>query len=147
MGQKKLHPSVIEFKEFVRNNPNIIQEVRKGSATWQELYEDWFLLGEEDERWEKLGKEKEVRKEVKKEVKKEAEEESIEEEKKTDWVGTITGMLKKMDPNQMQHHINNLSQAIGAIQGLLSQFQGTPSQPSNTREIEGPKNPFSFRKD
>ncbi|MDP4085698.1 MAG: YlbD family protein [Bacillota bacterium] len=135
MGQKKLHPSVVEFKEFVRNNPKIIQEVRKGNATWQELYEDWYLLGEDDERWEKLGQQKE------------AVEETMEDDKKTDWMSTLTGMLKKMDPNQMQHHINNLSQAIGAIQGLLTQFQGTTSQPPQTRELEGPKNPFSFRKD
>jgi hypothetical protein len=65
---------------------------------------------------------------------------------KTDWMSTVTGMLKKMDPNQVQHHINNLSQAIGAIQGLLTQFQGS-TPPNQVRELEGPKNPFSFRKD
>lgn len=136
MGQKKLHPSIVEFKEFVRNNPKIIQEVRKGNATWQELYEDWYLLGEDDERWDRIGKEV-----------KEKTVSADEEEKKTDWMSTITGMLKKMDTNQMQHHINNLSQAIGAIQGILSQFQGPANQPSHPRELEGPKNPFSFRKD
>ncbi len=57
MAQKKLHPSVIKFKEFVKNNPKLIQEVRKGKATWQELYEDWYVLGEEDKRWETLGTE------------------------------------------------------------------------------------------
>ena len=53
--QKNLHPSVIKFKEFVKNNPALIKEVRNGNSTWQEMYEDWFLLGEEDNRWEKLG--------------------------------------------------------------------------------------------
>ena len=55
MTEKKLHPSVLQFKEFVKNNPKIIQEVRKGKATWQELYEDWYLLGEDDSRWETIG--------------------------------------------------------------------------------------------
>jgi hypothetical protein len=133
MSQKKTNPSILKFKEFVRNNPKIIQEVRKGNATWQELYEDWYLLGEEDSRWDSIGEERNN----------ETEETS---DKKSDLMSTITGMLKKMDPNQVQHHINSLSQAIGAIQGLLIQFQGS-NQPNQVREIEGPKNPFSFRKD
>jgi hypothetical protein len=134
MSQKKMHPSILKFKEFVRNNPKIIQEVRKGNSTWQELYEDWYLLGEDDARWDSIGEKKNSVMEG----------ESIDN--KTDWMSTVTGMLKKMDPNQVQHHINNLSQAIGAIQGMLTQFQGS-NPPNQVRELEGPKNPFSFRKD
>ncbi|WML43580.1 YlbD family protein [Neobacillus sp. PS3-40] len=134
MAQKKLHPSVSKFKEFVRNNPKIIQEVRKGNATWQELYEDWYLLGEEDSRWDSIGKEK-------------ISENEATPEKKTDLMASITGMMKKMDPNQVQHHINSLSQAIGAIQGLLTQFQGSNQPTNQVKELEGPKHPFSFRKD
>jgi hypothetical protein len=134
MSQKKVHPSIMKFKEFVRNNPKMIQEVRKGNATWQELYEDWYLLGEDDSRWDSIGEEKSTELES-------------TSEKKTDWMSTITGMMKKMDPNQVQHHINTLSQAIGAIQGLLTQFQGSNQPPNQVRNLEGPKNPFSFRKD
>ena len=50
-----------------------------------------------------------------------------------------------MDPDQIQHYINNLSQALGAIQGVISQFQGSKSKPVQTK-IEH-KHPFSFRKD
>jgi hypothetical protein len=134
MSQKKMHPSILKFKEFVRNNPKIIQEVRKGNSTWQELYEDWYLLGEDDTHWDSIGEEKG------------SVMERESSDNKTDWMSTVTGMLKKMDPNQVQHHINNLSQAIGAIQGLLIQFQGS-NPPNQVRELEGPKNPFSFRKD
>lgn len=52
MTKTKLHPSVEKFKEFVKQNPQIIKEVRAGNTTWQELYEDWYLLGEEDSRWD-----------------------------------------------------------------------------------------------
>lgn len=136
MAQKKMHPSVLKFKEFVKNNPKVIQEVRKGNATWQDLYEDWYLLGEDDERWNLIGAEKKTG----------TEETSTEQ--KSDWMSSVMGMVKKMDPNQVQHHMNNLSQAIGAIQGLLSQFQSS-NQPTNSkpRNSEGPTHPFSFRKD
>ncbi|MEH7177300.1 YlbD family protein [Neobacillus vireti] len=130
--QKNLHPSVIQFKEFVKNNPSVIKEVRNGNATWQELYEDWYLLGEEDNRWETIGAKKVTSSESK-------------EEKKGDWVSTILGSVQKMDPNQIQHYINNLSEALGAIQGVISQFQGNQPQ-QKTPKIEQ-KHPFSFRKD
>ncbi|MEH7107987.1 YlbD family protein [Bacillus sp. JJ1764] len=134
MTQKKLHPSVLKFKEFVKNNPKLIQEVRKGNSNWQELYEDWYLLGEDDPRWEKVGEETE-------------EEHSDQSEKKSDLMSNIMGMVKKMDPNQMQGHITNLSQALGAIQGLLSQFQGNNTGAGPAKPSEGPKHPFSFRQD
>src|SRR3954451_12498246 len=103
--QKNLHPSVIKFKEFVKNNPSLIKEVRNGNSTWQDLYEDWYLLGEEDNRWETIGAEASSSAEP-------------EEDKKGDWVSTILGTVQKIDPNQIQHYINNLSQSLGAIQGV-----------------------------
>lgn len=133
---KKLHPSVQKFKEFVKNNPRLIQEVRNGNATWQELYEDWYLLGEDDKRWEHLG------------VKTNSETEKVKDNEKVDWMSNVVGTIKKMDANQVQHHINNLSQAIGAIQGVLSSFQGgNAGSAAPAKPPEGPKNPFSFRKD
>ncbi|WP_045515408.1 YlbD family protein [Neobacillus niacini] len=129
---KSLHPSVIKFKEFVKNNPALIKEVRNGNSTWQELYEDWYLLGEEDNRWETNG------------VKTSPSAEKTDE-KKGDWMSTILGTVQKMDPDQIQHYINNLSQALGAIQGVISQFQG--SQPKHAAPRIEHKHPFSFRKD
>lgn len=136
MNQKKLHPSVLKFKEFVKNNPKIIQEVRKGNSTWQELYENWYLLGEEDPLWDSIGAEKK-------------DYQITNEETKPDWMSSFMRMMKKMDGNQVEYHLNNLSQAIGAIQGLIMQFQGNnhQQQPSQTRESQGSNNPFSFRKD
>lgn len=134
MTQKKLHPTVVQFKEFVKNNPKLIQEVRKGKSTWQELYEEWYLLGEEDSRWETIGSNN-------------SEEVEASTESKGDWISNIMGMVKKMDPNQLQNHINNLSQALGAVQGVLSQFQGNNAAGEPIKPQEGPKHPFMFRKD
>lgn len=134
MKQKKLHPTVVKFKEFVKNNPVIIQEVRNGKATWQELYEEWYLLGEDDERWKTIGEAQ-------------TKNEAVNDEKKSAWVSTITEMMKKIDPSQFQYHVNNLSQAIGAIQGLLGQFQGMNNSQPNQQVRENQPSPFTFRKD
>ncbi|EDL64726.1 YlbD family protein [Bacillus sp. SG-1] len=130
---KKLHPKVKEFKEFVQKHPKIAAEVKKGTATWQDLFEEWYLLGEEDSRWNeyKEGEPKQEKKESK------------------GFMDQIGGMLKNMDPDQMQQHINSLSQAIGAVQGVLSQFQSTntTSAPEQNETPQRPRHPFSFRKD
>jgi hypothetical protein len=135
MAKKNLHPSIQQFKQFVKNHPELIQEVRKGNATWQELYEDWYLLGEDDPKWSG-NKNSETQ---------EKNEENAKDTK-TDWLGTIMGAVKNMDPVQLQGQINNISQALGAIQGVLSQFQGSKGGQQAAKNT-GPSHPFSFRKD
>lgn len=137
MAKKKLHPSVQQFKEFVKENPKIIQEVRSGNATWQELFEEWYLLGEDDHRWDEFRKEK-----------KEAQDQKTTAQDQKDWMPQILGVLKKMDPSQVQGHISHLSQALGAIQGVISQLQGEgKGNPPKSRESDIPHHPFHFRKD
>ncbi|MBS8263332.1 hypothetical protein DYI25_02630 [Mesobacillus boroniphilus] len=133
MAKKKLHPSVEKFKEFVKAHPELVQEVRKGNTSWQEMYEDWYLLGEDDPKWNNKSQN-------------DKDEKSEEKEKKTDWLGTIMGAVKNMDPEQMQGQIHNISQALGAIQGVLSQFQGSKGGQQASKG-SGPAHPFSFRQD
>lgn len=40
-----------EFKEFVRNNPNLIKYVKSGKKTWQDFYEIFSLYGSSDSVW------------------------------------------------------------------------------------------------
>ncbi|GIN91490.1 hypothetical protein J6TS1_04430 [Siminovitchia terrae] len=135
MAGKKLHPSVEQFKAFVKEHPILIKLVRDDEYTWQELYEDWYLLGEDDPKWTQYKNGSQTKTSHKKDDDK-------------NWVQQLTGVFKKMDANQMQHHINNLSQAIGAIQGVLTQFQGNNQENTNTQpQNDAPRNPFSFRKD
>lgn len=137
MTQKKLHPNVVKFKEFVKQYPKITTEVRRGTVTWQELYEDWYLLGEDDSRWDQF-KEEKVSKE----------DQDPTENKKPDLMSQVLDYVKTMDINQMQQHINHVSQALGAVQGVLSQFQTqTPKQPNSQNNSRQPSHPFSFRKD
>ncbi|MBU8877692.1 YlbD family protein [Bacillus sp. FJAT-29790] len=135
MTKKKLHPSVGKFKEFVKANPKLVQEVREGKHTWQELFEDWYLLGEDDSRWDSF------RTETKDKV------EPAPQEKNTDWMTNIMGSLKKMDSNQMQGHMNNISKALSAVQGVLAQFSGGSQVSPPKSGIQKPVNPFVFKKD
>ncbi len=41
-----------QFKEFVRQKPQLISYVKKGDTTWQKLYEVWDLYGENNTVWD-----------------------------------------------------------------------------------------------
>ena len=132
MASKKKHPSVQQFKDFVKKHPKLIQEVRKGNKDWQEVFEDWYLLGENDLMWQQYKddqtsgtKEKEVT-------------------GKTDFMNQIFTAVKKMDMNSVNHHLTNMSSTISTLQGLFDQFGSKGSGQSSSASGQ---HPFSFRKD
>jgi hypothetical protein len=120
----------------VKTHPKIIQDVRNGNHTLQELYEEWYLLGEEDPYWEKFQSEGNETSESTANKK---------ETKSGGWMNQIGNIIQRVDANQMQNHLNNLSQVIASVQGVLSQFQGQNSSVNTTQNTT--QNPFSFRKD
>ena len=140
MDDSKLHPSVREFKQFLKDNPKIVKDVRLGKKTWQDLYEDWSLLGDKDERWT------EYMDDDKAEVP-EAVEESPQKGDKIELVSQLFSQLKNMDPEQIQKQIANISQALGAIQGVISQFQSSSGKNDPPPSAPASKHPFSFRQD
>jgi len=123
---EELHPTVAAFKEFINNHPALIREIRKSGASWQEYYEKWVLLGEDDPLWEKY----------KMDQKKE------EENKDSEMLNQILKYASKVDVNKMQGQINQLSKAITSIQALIEQFRQTQkdNQPNS-------KDPFSWMRD
>ncbi|WP_338786676.1 YlbD family protein [Metabacillus sp. FJAT-53654] len=130
MASKKQHPSVQQFKEFVKEHPKLVQEVRKGNKEWQEVFEDWYLLGEKDVVWKQYKDEN-------------SEEQS--EEKKADFMSQMFSAVKNMDMNTVNHHISNMSSTISTIQGLFDQFGLSKS--SGQKSSGSNQQPFSFRKD
>jgi hypothetical protein len=137
MENSGLNSSVEKFKQFVKEHPEIIEAVRKEQATWQELYEDWYLLGEDDPRWNEFRSG---------ERKQEEDQNEPSAEQKPNWVRQIISAIKEMDAKQIEAQIGHLSQALAAIQGVLSQFQSA-SQTTAIQKREQPPHPFLFRKD
>ncbi|TYS70722.1 cytosolic protein [Sutcliffiella horikoshii] len=130
MATNQKHPSIEKFKDFVKRHPKLSQEVKSKKKTWQDLFEEWYLLGEEDESWKSFRDD-------------ETQEEKTE--KKSDVIPQLLQSLKKMDVNQMQYHLTNVNSAIGNIQQLIQQF--IPNSTKGSSPTQGVKNPFSFRKD
>lgn len=132
--------SLEEFKAFLKKHPSLVYEVRRGVYTWQEVYEDWYLLGEQNKLWESY-------REAGAAIAEEDESKNLDKE----GMASLFDVLKKMDVQSMQKHVANLSQALGTISGVISQFQGSSSEKG---EVEAPasrtrskSNPFALRRD
>lgn len=122
--------SLEKFKEFVRKHPSLVKEVRRGIYTWQEVYEDWYLLGENHDVWKSFRDHMVVNEDSEEEIERKKEESAA--------VSSLFDSLKNVDVQSMQKHVSNLSQALGAISGVISQFQ------SSSQEKEAPKTKKSF---
>ncbi|WP_112180735.1 YlbD family protein [Paraliobacillus zengyii] len=138
MSNPELDPSIAKFKKFVQEHPGLIREVRNGNKRWQDFYEQWVLLGEDDSSWETYLKDASSKK---------VEEPAKKKKSKQEWMKQVTGLMEKVDMNKMEGNIEQLNGAITNIQSLLAQFkdenQQTPTKPSNPST----RRPFQFYRD
>lgn len=91
-----------EFKQFVKKHPLLKQEVMSKKKTWQELYEDYVILGNEafDDDNDSLANEKT----------------EIKEEKKSsqteDLIKSIVSYVKKIDPDQVTKTVTSIQKVL-----------------------------------
>ena len=141
----KLHPSVQQFKQFVRKHPLLIKEVREGKKTWQDFYEEWMILGEKDEIWEKYKQNNII---VDDQIAADVENEE-ESEQSSSQGGDLLSLLKNINLNDIQGHVQNLSGMMASIQSLLQSFGSNPNNNQQSQdgkqEQQGQQNPFNFR--
>jgi hypothetical protein len=137
MTKGRLHPSVQKFKEFVRNHPGMIQEVRSGAKTWQQFYEEWYLLGENDDIWNAYTVDGNSQTTV-------AAAQGNESGEQSNFMGQMISFFKNINMDQVQYHLTNVTNAIGSVQQVIQQFQG-----NSTTQTQQPQqnNPFFFQKD
>ncbi len=132
----KLHPSVVEFKTFINKHPALIKKIRKSGRSWQEYYEQWALLGEDDPLWDEY---KEAETEWEKEEQDEGEGSF---EKNKELFSNLIKMTENMDLNKVQKQIDSFNNTISVIQELLGQFKQT-----DTKSEPVGKNGFGWFKD
>lgn len=141
MGKSStLHPTVEEFKQFVKKHPLLIKEVREHRKTWQELYEEWVILGGDDESWEKYKRKQEERSSEKSKTKS-SEGNPLNQES----LAHLFSMLKGININDIQNHLTQFNSLVANIYSIIQQFQ--PKQNQHQHQQRGQENPLSFRKD
>ena len=122
MEKIELDPMVAQFKQFIQTKPHLIQEVRNEKVTWQDLYEDWILLGEEDLRFKQMD----------------------QTETNNESFQSIFKWFERVDGQKVDHMMQQLSQLIVSIQAIVSNMQQPSTQ---NQETKNKPQLFSFRKD
>ncbi len=84
-----------QFKEFVKNKPELAEYVENNEMTWQKFYELYDLYGEDESVWRKYSK-------------------SSKPTKK------ISDYMEKFDPDSLQKHIENAQKALDIFSELAT---------------------------
>ncbi|GAC91264.1 hypothetical protein KN10_1700 [Anoxybacillus flavithermus NBRC 109594] len=107
--------SIEQFKQFVKKHPKLIEEVRQGKKTWKELYNDWYVFGEDDDMWDEYRS-------------------SDVKQDQGDLMQKLASYVKHLDVNELQTYITNVQQAIASIQEVVRQMQQTKKDPFSFRK-------------
>lgn len=118
MDEDKLHPTIQEFKSFLKKHPKLIEDVRKNGKSWQEHYEKWVLLGEDDPVWAQYKPEEPKEKKGR------------NKEKQTELFAQLMKLTENVDLNKVQGQVQQLSSTIATVQELLGQFQQSKKTPT-----------------
>jgi uncharacterized protein YoxC len=141
-SKQGLHPSIQEFKQFMKEHPFLLKEVKDGRTTLQELFEEWTVLGGDHEQWNSFAhtKTEDINTEG---TQQETEKEQLSQSA-TDALGQIMGIVKRMNVQDLQNHLAQFSSVLSNVQNVIQSFQKQPDNQPNHRQ---PDHPFSFRRD
>ena len=86
-----------EFKEFVKNKPELISYVKSGKGSWQDLFEVYDLYGNDTSVWEKY---------------------IIDDRQNS--LEELSNIVKNINIKKKQKHISNAQKVIGVIEELTT---------------------------
>lgn len=135
MSGEKQSNELSEFKNFINRHPKLIREIRKNGESWQGIYEQWILLGEDDIHWEQYKEDQEE-----KDSKESTEKLLSKFDLNPEMLEQVVKYAKTIDIHKLQEYVKQLSHTITTIQEIVDQYQQSkrPSQ-----RMERPFNWFS----
>lgn len=135
MSGEKQSNELSEFKNFINRHPKLIREIRKNGESWQGIYEQWMLLGEDDIHWEQYKEDQEE-----KDSKESTEKLLSKFDLNPEMLEQVVKYAKTIDIHKLQEYVKQLSHTITTIQEIVDQYQQSkrPSQ-----RMERPFNWFS----
>lgn len=110
-----------EFKKFIRNYPGLRDEVKNGKRTWQEIYEEWVLMGE-DVDWDDY-----------KEIKKKSSITSLDNQ---ELIQTVINYAKKLNPDDITKTISTVQKVVGLVQSFSGGLGKTTQNVGNNRRVD-----------
>ena len=91
------------FKNFIGAHPEILKYIKNKEMTFQDFFEIYDIYGEESNVWDKYFKD------------------NIETDDNK--LKELSGLLKNINIDSIEHHVNNAQKVIGIIQELTKKTQ------------------------
>ncbi|WP_181348941.1 spore coat protein YlbD [Thalassobacillus sp. CUG 92003] len=127
MAEKQLHPTVMEFKQFVMKHPKLKAHIRKQHQSLQTYYEKWLLLGEDDSFWDEFkGDSKEKTKDA-------------SSQKNSEWMKQFTKLLQDIDWKNVSKHVEDINGALNNFQNIINDMQ---QKKARQRFVQPPSYPY-----
>ena len=121
-----------EFRTFVSKHPLLRDEVRNNKFTWQNVYEEWVLYGEEDESWKKYEKiDTENAESINVDNDQQNTTESTSSTVNLDSIKSIMNYVQKINPDSLNKTLNTVQKVIQIAQ-TFSGPKGTASIPTSS---------------
>lgn len=95
-----------DFREFVSRYPKLRDDVRGGKRTWQNIYEEWYLYGEQDSQWSKYRDSQEAPKPTNQNT----------NPSLNDSIKTIFSYIQKVNPDSLNRSLNSIQKVVQIAQ-------------------------------
>lgn len=113
-----------EFREFVGKYPKIREDVRSGKRTWQNIYEEWVIYGENDQQWNKYIDEPKTNTPNGSSAPKQTNSSSAS---LNDSIKNIVSYVQKINPDSLNRTLNTVQKVVQIAQS----FGGKSNAPTN----------------
>lgn len=100
MKQVVIMDKIVEFKDFVKQHPKLINFVKKGDMSWQKFYEMYDLYGDDKEVWKDYLEPVKV----------------ATATTSAFGISDFMNWIKNIDLNKMQEGINSVQRVVGVLQ-------------------------------
>jgi len=84
------------FKNFAKTHPELVNSIKSGDTSWQKLYEIYDIYGEDDRAWNTY----------------------FNKNTNISGINSIGDIVKNIDMDSIQKHINTAQKALGLVQEL-----------------------------
>jgi Putative coat protein len=118
--------SIEQFKEFVKKHPKLRNQVREGNQTWQSIYEEWVLLGDDDNAWVDYVDDGSSSTSSSSST-------SLSSQDNQEFLKSALGYVKKINPDDITKYINNAQKVLGLLQMFNGGGNKTQNQQQNMR--------------
>lgn len=119
-----------EFREFVRRYPKLRDDVRSGARTWQNIYEEWVLYGENDRSWDKYKGEQSSSADNGSGAESNADgpisRNGNNVNLNMDGIKNIVGYIQKINPDSLNRTLGTVQKVIQIAQGFGGKSKQTP---------------------